>query len=180
MKIVYRSPWWNGTGGYRACTVIYKNGSRKTLMEHREVTERAIGRKLKSDEFVHHKDGNKANNDLGNLEIQGRAEHSRFHARDRYVAPIKLKCLECEKNFTRIARYERYNRKRGKHGPFCGKSCSAKWFRKNRPWSTSSNGGKYVHGTDTAYGYHGCRCSVCTEAHRIRIKEWRKKGQVGK
>lgn len=37
--------------------------------EHRVVAERAIGRTLRAREVVHHKDGNKANNEPSNLEV---------------------------------------------------------------------------------------------------------------
>jgi hypothetical protein len=39
------------------------------MREHRLVMERAIGRPLTKAEVVHHKDGNKANNALENLEL---------------------------------------------------------------------------------------------------------------
>lgn len=48
--------------------------------EHRVVIEKSIGRKLSSDEHVHHKDENRLNNNLSNLEILSASEHSRLHA----------------------------------------------------------------------------------------------------
>lgn len=51
--------------------------------QHRAVIEAAIGRKLRSDEVVHHIDGNKKNNDLSNLEVMSQAEHARRHAMER-------------------------------------------------------------------------------------------------
>lgn len=47
--------------------------------------EQHLGRKLRSDEIVHHKDHNRANNDISNLEIMTRAEHTRLHARERWA-----------------------------------------------------------------------------------------------
>ena len=47
--------------------------------EHRLVMEKYLGRPLRSDEIVHHKDGNKQNNDISNLEIVTRAEHINIH-----------------------------------------------------------------------------------------------------
>lgn len=47
--------------------------------EHRLVVEQKIGRPLRSDEIVHHIDGNKRNNSLNNLMICTRAEHARIH-----------------------------------------------------------------------------------------------------
>ncbi len=31
------------------------------------------------------------------------------------------------------------------------------------------------HGTGSRYSYHGCRCELCTEAHRNRAAETRRK-----
>ena len=47
--------------------------------EHRVVAESIIGRPLKANEVVHHKDGNKGNNDPANLEVLTRSEHARLH-----------------------------------------------------------------------------------------------------
>lgn len=54
-------------------------GKGKTRDEHRLLMEQKIGRKLEFNEVVHHKDGNKFNNDIDNLEIMLRSEHSRLH-----------------------------------------------------------------------------------------------------
>lgn len=48
--------------------------------EHRVIAEQILGRKLKSNEIVHHKDGNKLNNSKGNLEIMTQAQHARIHS----------------------------------------------------------------------------------------------------
>lgn len=47
--------------------------------EHRYIMEQYLGRKLKRNEVVHHKDGNKLNNDINNLELMTLSEHSRMH-----------------------------------------------------------------------------------------------------
>jgi len=46
--------------------------------------EAHIGRRLKKNEIVHHKDGNRANNQIGNLELMTRSEHARHHALENY------------------------------------------------------------------------------------------------
>ena len=47
--------------------------------EHRVVMEKIIGRPLKSDELVHHIDGNQHNNDPSNLQLVSHEEHARIH-----------------------------------------------------------------------------------------------------
>ncbi|MDP3983078.1 MAG: HNH endonuclease [bacterium] len=42
--------------------------------------EKKIGRKLRKAELPHHKDGNKANDNLRNLEVMTNADHRRHHS----------------------------------------------------------------------------------------------------
>ena len=59
----------------------------KRIDEHRYLVEKVIGRKLKRNEVVHHKDGNKRNNDLLNLEILSLSEHSSMHVKEQMKNP---------------------------------------------------------------------------------------------
>ena len=58
----------------------------KKVNEHRYVMEKHLGRSLRRDEVVHHKDGDKQNNDIQNLEVLSLSEHSRMHNTDRVVS----------------------------------------------------------------------------------------------
>ena len=62
-------------GGYRYLTV---DGVR--IAEHRHIVQQREGRKLASNEVVHHVDGDPLNNDHSNLVLLSRAEHQRLHA----------------------------------------------------------------------------------------------------
>lgn len=60
-----------------------KSGFSHYEFEHRLVMEKFLGRKLTFDEVVHHKDGNGLNNDLSNLELMSRKEHSRLEGSEK-------------------------------------------------------------------------------------------------
>ena len=46
---------------------------------HRDVASRKLGRPLRDDEVVHHKDGNKLNNRASNLQVMTRPQHWKVH-----------------------------------------------------------------------------------------------------
>jgi hypothetical protein len=51
----------------------------REVMEHRHLMEKHLGRKLHTDETVHHINGIKTDNSLDNLEVVDRAEHTSRH-----------------------------------------------------------------------------------------------------
>lgn len=51
----------------------------KQIRTHRHVMQEYLGRELKSNELVHHKNGNKFDNRIENLEIVSRSEHMKMH-----------------------------------------------------------------------------------------------------
>lgn len=61
-------------------------GVDKRKGQHRVVMEQHLGRFLLSSELVHHIDENKTNNQITNLKIMSRSEHSRYHAQKRQQA----------------------------------------------------------------------------------------------
>lgn len=87
----------NWKGGYKykkSRGLIYRMklvGTRKYYAEHRWVMEQYLGRKLRKDEAVHHKDGDTLNNDIGNLEVLSWEEHKNKH-KGSYKYP-NFKCV---------------------------------------------------------------------------------------
>ena len=61
----------------------YRFNDNSNKYEHRALFEHKLGRKLETDEIVHHKDENGLNNKLDNLELMTREEHSRLHVRNK-------------------------------------------------------------------------------------------------
>lgn len=79
------NPAWKG-GRIRSANYIYlwmpdhpycdKKGY---VREHRYVMEQSLGRYLEADESIHHKDGNKYNNAIENLELVSWRDHALIH-----------------------------------------------------------------------------------------------------
>ena len=60
--------------GYR---ILYING--KEIFEHRHVMEKHLNRRLKSNEIIHHRNENRSDNRICNLEIMTRSKHISIH-----------------------------------------------------------------------------------------------------
>lgn len=98
---------------YRSLTVKI-NG--KTKLKHRHIMEQHLGRALRPDEQVHHKDENIRNNDIGNLEVLTVAQHQAQH-KQKQKHPMTMDCKICGKTFTPAPT------KRGR-AKTCSKACA--------------------------------------------------------
>lgn len=111
--------------GYWGFIDVDDMGKHVTVMQHRAIIEDVIGRKLATDEQVHHKNGVKTDNRPENLEIIQAIAHHKLHARRQLKEPdLSLVCMLCGKTFLRKPADARHNRKLGKAGPFCSRHCA--------------------------------------------------------
>lgn len=74
LKVIPKDSYINNSQGYK---YIGKSNNRKA--EHVLVAEQILGRTLKTNEVVHHKNRDKLDNRPCNLEVMTRAEHINLH-----------------------------------------------------------------------------------------------------
>lgn len=64
------------------------------MIQYRKLIERYLGRKLHRKEVVHHKDKDRNNNAISNLEVMSLSEHSRLHNIGRKTLEITKSKLQ--------------------------------------------------------------------------------------
>lgn len=112
----------------REFIILYKSPNiRKSLSYPKALVEVTINRILEENETVDHKDRNFLNNSLENLEILDRKDHCKLDV--IRVKLVKLQCKLCGILFERRACWQHNNSRKGRAGPFCGRSCAGKYAR---------------------------------------------------
>jgi NAD-dependent dihydropyrimidine dehydrogenase PreA subunit len=117
--------------------VKIQQGPRKHVFEHRVIMEQHLGRELTSQEVIHHRDGNKQNNAIENLEIiSSGALHRKMHAK-LFQSATKKQCGTCleTKNRTEFYLDNRFGKHVTKHWDThkttC-KECHKRYYREYR------------------------------------------------
>lgn len=91
---------------------------------HRYVMAKHLDRLITTDEVVHHKDEDRTNNDITNLELMDAVEHAKHHI--QLVERFEVTCTNCGCVFERTE-------KRIKRNPsgnmFCSRKCNSSYVR---------------------------------------------------
>lgn len=108
--------------------VVDRKGKRRTVSYPKWIMECQLGRPLDKDlETIDHMDSNFENNELDNLRIVPRNEHSGDDT--RRVKYVKFNCAWCDEQFERSPRLVRDKARKNKAGPFCSRTCAGKYSR---------------------------------------------------
>lgn len=150
--------------GRRFMSITKDDGTHTTMLYSRWLMQQHLGRELGPLEHVDHKDEDKTNDSLSNLQILTPAENSRKSALGR---PSPAKGIE--KGFTHGTTYGWMKKK-------CEcqecQGAKAEWgSRRNATRRTNGSRGPYekdpLHGTTKKY-YRGCRCDECRAANAAK------------
>lgn len=98
--------------------------AQKTISYPKYLVEIKLNRHLDTNDTVHHIDGNPLNNDLSNLTVLNRSQHSKLDAIK--VQNVIVHCIWCEKPFL-IKGHQIRQHNRRESGPFCSKLCTGKY-----------------------------------------------------
>jgi hypothetical protein len=117
-------PYMSNTIGRRIVVIRYAD--RKTSMTYaRWLLQTHLGRELARDEEADHINEDGLDDRIENLQVLTKVENIRKSARP--IEWIVFLCPVCGSEAKKEARYVRHNRKQGKAGPFCGRSCARAW-----------------------------------------------------
>jgi len=90
-RFKYNHPRETGRWGLSANGYLEKRINGVHWLQHRYVMTKHLRRELLPNEHVHHKDGDKTNNDISNLELMVDVDHHRQHMtpkRAKYISRL--------------------------------------------------------------------------------------------
>lgn len=110
--------------GYEGKTYIGK----RYVYEHRYLMEQKLGRLLRPGEVVHHKNEDKLDNRMENIELTTKKIHDHLHAQEKKKAMVRIRCPSCGSEFNRQRRATHLLACRGVALTFCNRSCSGRFY----------------------------------------------------
>lgn len=134
------------------------------VYEHHLVWWLETGNLVPQGYVIHHKNENKTDNRIENLELKTLAEHTKDHVNERPVDYTTIVCRCGNSRTMRLKEYE-FKAKITKEF-FCSIVCARKY----------SCGGKLAeipHGKRHGYTYHKCRCDLCRAAQAEYMRKSR-------
>lgn len=158
------------TDGY----VMLQLDSGRRVLEHRYVIEQLLGRALESFEVVHHKNKQKNDNALSNLELHTVSSHARHHSLESPAEMVSLLCVQCGCDVIRSAAKHKNNLAR-KSRVFCSKRCVGLSAAKEKGFAPASQ----EHGESMSKALK-CRprCDLCKRV--IRDYQRNRRNKLGR
>lgn len=123
----FYGPYSSSKDGRLRCVLRHSDGHKQTVSYPKYLMEVHLDRYLDVDETIDHIDGNFLNNDLSNLQVIDRKQHSYNDVlRNKDVV---VKCQYCGKEFKieGSALHQRNRSDKHQSGYFCSRQCSGKY-----------------------------------------------------
>ena len=108
----------------RQHVIHYDGVTRRTQSYPRYLMEQFLGRKLENWEQVDHINDDPTDDRLENFQLLTQIQNIKKSAKPAEV--YQFICPMCGKWSEKLARHVRWNRKLGRRGPYCSKSCAGK------------------------------------------------------
>ena len=104
---------------------VQREGRRGNMTYARFLMQEHLGRLLGPDEHVDHQNDDHHDDRIGNLQLLTPGANTRKSQGE--ITWMEFICPQCGNPGIQNARHVRNNRKKGRAGPFCGKSCAGKY-----------------------------------------------------
>ena len=117
--------------GRKHVIILYPSGKRRTVSYPKFLMECYLGRYLEKNETVDHIDGDFTNDKLSNLQVLDHQKHVKLDVRRRRAKAFV--CPQCSTKFILEGirlNDATMNRKKGRFGPFCGRSCAGTYSQR--------------------------------------------------